>query len=113
MATHRSSFAAVYVNGVYSGLYFMHEDISKDLAKSRFPGDGSGNLMQLYYNVHLGYFGADDEYYRNKVYVNDFGESFGCFYMVNRRVVLYTASERVHKNFDCTLQYPLSSQARR
>ena len=52
----------------------MQEDINDDLAASRFPGDGSGNMMQLYYNVHMGYFGADDTYYREKAYVNDFGE---------------------------------------
>ena len=69
--TQRSSYALLYINGVFAGLYFMHEDIASDFVSSRFPGEGDGNLMQLYYNVHLGYYGADDNYYRDKVYVND------------------------------------------
>jgi spore coat protein CotH len=72
--SQRASYALLYVNSVFMGLYFMHEDIGGDFLESRFPGDGSGNLMQLYYNVHLGYFGSDDTYYREKVHVNSLGE---------------------------------------
>ena len=68
--TQRSSYAVVYINDVFVGFYFMHEDISDHFIDSRFAGDGSGNLMQLYYNVHLGYYGAEDTYYRDKAYVN-------------------------------------------
>lgn len=68
--TQRSSYALMYINDVFTGLYFMHEDIADHFIDSRFAGDGSGNLMQLYYNVHLGYYGEEDSYYREKVYVN-------------------------------------------
>ena len=73
MPSQRSSYALVYINNIFVGLYFMHEDISDHFVESRFAGDGSGNLMQLYYNVHLGYYGPDDAYYRDKAYVNSLG----------------------------------------
>jgi spore coat protein CotH len=72
----RSSYALLFVNSVFMGLYFMHEDISDDFVDSRFKGDGSGNLMQLYYNVHLGFYGSDDTYYREKAHVNSLGANF-------------------------------------
>lgn len=69
----RSSYALLYINEIFAGLYFMHEDISDDFTASRYAGNGEGNLMQLYFNVHFAYFGTDDTYYRDKVYVNDLG----------------------------------------
>jgi hypothetical protein len=71
--SQRSSYALIYINSVFTGLYFMHEDISDHFIDSRFAGDGSGNMMQLYYNVHFGYYGPDDTYYREKVHVNALG----------------------------------------
>ncbi|CAM9500878.1 unnamed protein product, partial [Ectocarpus fasciculatus] len=68
--SQRSSYALLYINDVFAGLYFMHENIDDHFIESRFPGSGKGNLMQMYYNVHLNYYGDDDTYYREKVYVN-------------------------------------------
>ena len=69
----RSGYGLLYINGVYMGLYLLQEDIGSDFLDTRFHGDGSGNLMQLYYNVHLGYFGSDDTYYKERSRVGDLG----------------------------------------
>lgn len=72
--TQRNSYALLYVNDVYIGLYYMHEDIGPDFMKSRVADDdGKGNSMKYFYNVHLNYFGSDPEYYQTKAHVNELG----------------------------------------
>jgi spore coat protein CotH len=66
----------MYVNGVFVGLYFMHEVIDEAFFDTRLKNDdGSGNAMKLYYDVTLQYFGSDDTYYKDKAHVNDLGVS--------------------------------------
>lgn len=62
---HRASFARVFINDMFAGLYFLHEDIGKDFVQSRFSeDDGSGDYMKLGSHVHLEYFGDDVSYYQ-------------------------------------------------
>lgn len=70
----RASFALLYINNIYSGVYFMHEEIDPTFVDVRIPDDdGSGNMMKLFYNVNLQYFGSDVDYYKNEVHVNRLG----------------------------------------
>ena len=70
----RASYALLYINKVYSGVYFMHEEINPTFIDVRLPGDdGSGNMMKLFYNVNLQYFGSDVNYYKNEVDINHIG----------------------------------------
>jgi hypothetical protein len=65
--TQRASYALMYVNSQFIGVYYMHEEISPTFIASRIEGDdGSGNTMKLFYDVVLQYFGPDDQYYRTK-----------------------------------------------
>eukprot|EP01033_Poteriospumella_lacustris_P012876 gene12876-9208_t len=63
--TQRSSFALLYVNDRFAGVYYMHEDIGGDFAASRYMVDaqhydaataqpqdnGGGNLYKFFWNV--------------------------------------------------------------
>lgn len=82
--TQRSSFALLYINNQFAGVYYLHEDIGKDFLQSRnlvdvSPTDdkvvdaGKGNLYKFFWNVHLGYFGPDEDYYRTKAHINELG----------------------------------------
>jgi spore coat protein CotH len=73
--TYRGSYALLYINNQFIGLYFMHEDIAPDFMDGRIHDDtGDGNLMKLYYNVHLQYFGPELEYYYTKNVTNAMGK---------------------------------------
>lgn len=73
--TQRASYALLYVNRQYIGIYYMHEEISPNFIESRIDGDdGSGNTMKLFYDVVLQYFGPDDAYYRSKNSTNCLGD---------------------------------------
>jgi hypothetical protein len=67
--TYRVSYALLYINDMYSGVYLMHEDFDKDFFKSRFDGDdGSGDYYKLNH-VHLNYkFGDDISAYQQDHY---------------------------------------------
>ena len=69
----RSSYALLYINDVFNGIYFMHEDIGKDFLTSRFDDDGNGNYMKYFWSVHLLYYGPDEQYYKEKAAVNALG----------------------------------------
>jgi len=70
----RASYALMYINSVFAGVYYMHEDINPDFIQSRLKGDeGSGNTMKLFYNVNLQYFGSNVSYYQSIAYVNELG----------------------------------------
>ena len=54
----RASYALLYINSVFVGVYYMHEDISPTFIDTRLKNDdGSGNTMKLYYSVNLQFFG--------------------------------------------------------
>jgi hypothetical protein len=72
--TQRSSYALLYINNRYSGIYYLHEDIGPDFMQSRLPGDnGKGNLMKYFWNVHFAYFGPNVTYYQTKAHINELG----------------------------------------
>jgi hypothetical protein len=60
----RSSFATVFVNGIYEGLFAMQEDVDEEFFKSRIEGDsGSGNMMKVSRPDVLNYEGDDQSVY--------------------------------------------------
>jgi len=64
----------LYINDIYVGIYYMHEEIDGDFIKARIENDsGKGNLMKYFWNVHLGYFGSDITYYQTRAHVNELG----------------------------------------
>jgi spore coat protein CotH len=66
MPTQRTSYALMYINGVFMGLNLMHEDIDEDFMLTRIDGDdGKGNLMKFDGGVYLQYLGPDVETYQN------------------------------------------------
>lgn len=70
----RSSYALLYINDQYSGLYYLHEDLDDTFLNSRIEHDtGKGNLMKYFWNVHLGYFGSDLTFYETRAHVNELG----------------------------------------
>ncbi len=72
--TQRSSYALLYINNKYAGIYYLHEDIGPEFMKSRLSNDdGKGNLMKYFWNVHFAYFGPDVTYYQTKAHVNELG----------------------------------------
>lgn len=61
--TYRASYVRLYVNRMFVGLYFMHEDIGKDFFRSRFDeDDGEGNFYKCH--THLPYYGDNATYYQ-------------------------------------------------
>ena len=46
--TQRASYALLYINKVFVGIYYMHEDIDSTFIKSRIEGD-YGNLIEILY----------------------------------------------------------------
>lgn len=74
---YRGSYALLYINHQYVGLYFMHEDVSPYYLDGRVHEDsGKGNLMKLYYSVHLQYFGQNANYYYTQNTTNSMGRYF-------------------------------------
>lgn len=71
----RAAYALLYINDIFYGVYTMNEDYgSSDFIKSRIEDDdGSGNMMQLNYDVYLQYFGSDPTYYQNMTHSNTLG----------------------------------------
>jgi spore coat protein H len=62
----RSSYATVFINGVYEGLYIMQETIDEDFVQSRVEGDnGNGNMMKLCYDSYIRYEGDNQSWYEN------------------------------------------------
>lgn len=73
--TQRSSYALLYINGRFSGLYVMQEDISPDFIERRLQGEnGDGNTMKLFWSVPNQYYGPDVTYYQTKVKINPLGD---------------------------------------
>ena len=71
LPTPRASYALVYINSFFIGVYFMSEDMSGDFMAARLEGDdGNGNLMKLNYQVYLQYFGDDVKYYQDLSHSN-------------------------------------------
>jgi spore coat protein CotH len=64
--TQRTSYALFYVNEVFMGLYFIHEDNGVEYVDSRLPDDdGSGNYYKFGGGVHMQYLGPDVATYQN------------------------------------------------
>jgi hypothetical protein len=62
----RASYATVFINGVYEGLYIMQENVDEDFVQCRIEDDsGNGNMMKLCYHVYLQYEGDDQSWYEN------------------------------------------------
>lgn len=54
----RASYALLYINTIFVGIYYMHEEISPTFFDTRLKNDdGDGNTMKLYWSVNLQYFG--------------------------------------------------------
>lgn len=73
--TQRSSYALLYINNQFVGLYNMQEDISPEFVENRISGDGGeGNTYKFFWRVVLQYFGSDPAYYQTQATINDMGE---------------------------------------
>lgn len=71
----RSSYALLYINNIYAGVYIMQEDLDDDFVDRRVEDDsGKGNLYKLFYDVVLQYFGSDVAYYQDVCTMNALGE---------------------------------------
>jgi spore coat protein CotH len=54
----RGSYALLYINDIFTGLYFMHEQVDKIFISSRYKIDnGDGNLFKMNRDVYLRYLG--------------------------------------------------------
>ena len=62
LATTRAAHAAVYINGVYYGLYISVEHIDDEFLQNHFEDD-SGNLWKCLWPADLSYRGPDPEDY--------------------------------------------------
>jgi len=66
LPTERTSYAALYINGGYWGLYTIVEQFDKEFIESRFGDDEDGNLWKGDEYGTLEYLGTDPEsYYEN------------------------------------------------
>jgi spore coat protein CotH len=61
----RSSYATLYINHLYYGLYYIIEDVNTDFLKSRF-GNKSGALYKC--QGDLTYLGPNPKLYENLGY---------------------------------------------
>jgi hypothetical protein len=60
----RSSFATVFINDIFEGIYIMQEDINEEFITNRIEGDsGNGNMMKLCRRVYLQYLGDNQTTY--------------------------------------------------
>ena len=57
----RSSYATLYMNNVFYGLYYVIENVDKEFLTSRF-GDKKGALYKC--NGNLGYMGSNPALYK-------------------------------------------------
>jgi len=62
----RSSYAALWINGIYWGLYWIHEEHDKDFLAARYTDPG--NLYKCRAEAFLQYAGDDAEVYQNMTY---------------------------------------------
>ena len=60
----RASHAAVYINGIYYGLYISVEHIDEEFIQKNFSDD-SGNLWKCLYPADLKYLGSNPLLYKN------------------------------------------------
>jgi hypothetical protein len=64
----RHGFSLLYINGIYNGVYVIHEDIDDTFLQRRLQDDdGMGGMMKLGNSVHMGYYGSDLTYYQEKM----------------------------------------------
>jgi hypothetical protein len=64
----RSSYATVFINDVFEGIYLMQEDINEDFISNRIEGDsGGGNMMKVCGSACLHYYGGDQATYEKMV----------------------------------------------
>jgi hypothetical protein len=64
--TQRTSYALFYINDVFMGLYFIHEDNGVEYVDSRLPNDdGTGNYYKFGGGVYMQYLGSDVTIYQN------------------------------------------------
>jgi spore coat protein CotH len=66
LAASRTSYAKVYINEEYFGLYIVAEQIDKTFLKSRFE-DGDGNLYKCIGWSDLTYLGTDKNAYKSSL----------------------------------------------
>ena len=64
MAERRTSFAKVYINGAYYGLYTNVEEMEKEWV-SRVYAENDGNLYKCTYPANLVYHGPDQQVYKD------------------------------------------------
>lgn len=63
--TPRGSYALLYINSVFYGVFFMVEDVDDGFMEERVEGDdGSGDLFQMNQDVFLQYEGDNVTYYQ-------------------------------------------------
>lgn len=83
LGSQRSSFAKLYMNGVFYGVYWLHEDFDNEFFQARFRRVGAfykcgsslaaldyrGDDPEIYRNLflHKPYIGLDDYYYSKKL----------------------------------------------
>jgi spore coat protein CotH len=60
------SFAALWINGIHWGLYWLHEEHDKPFLKARFKDHG--NLYKCGVHAFLEYAGSDPNTYENMTY---------------------------------------------
>jgi spore coat protein CotH len=73
--SQRTSFALLYINDLFHGIYVMQEDIGPDFFDMRLHGEnGEGNTMKFFWNVHNQYFGDDASVYQSMVHINALGD---------------------------------------
>jgi hypothetical protein len=86
--TQRATYALLYVNSIYYGLYYMHEDIDSAFLQSRLEGDdGQGNIMKLQHGVHLQYYGSNTSWYQEQGTINSMGKQINLFFYFETAVV--------------------------
>lgn len=71
----RASYALLYINNIYAGIYVMQEDLDETFVSRRVEGDsGKGNTYKLFWDVVLQYFGNNVTYYQEQCTMNAMGE---------------------------------------
>jgi hypothetical protein len=64
VASARTSFARLYINDQYRGLYLVQEQIDEEFASLYFDDQGNGNLYKCTYPADLDYLGSNPEDYQ-------------------------------------------------
>jgi len=61
----RGSYALLYINDIFVGLYYMHEQVDNNFVASRYKNDdGNGNLFKMNRDVFLTYLGSNVSTYQ-------------------------------------------------